>query len=80
MEWRSELVSVEKLLDDLWLGVKGQSNSVIAGSFRNSLRASLALLTIGGRALIVQGPLPGYRAPSNSEYRWSQPRESDYGG
>ena len=35
-------MSVEKLLDDLWLGVKGQPNLVIAGSFRNSFRASLA--------------------------------------
>ena len=53
MEWRSELVNVEKFSDDLWIGVKGQSNSVIAGSFRNSFRASLVLLAIGGRALIV---------------------------
>ena len=35
-------MSVEKLLDDLWIGVKGQSNLVIAGSPRNSFRASLA--------------------------------------
>lgn len=34
-------MSVEKLLDELWIGVKGQSNSVIAGSLRNSFRASL---------------------------------------
>ena len=34
-------MSVEKLWDDLWVGVKGQSNSVIAGSPRNSFRASL---------------------------------------
>ena len=35
-------MSVEKLLDELWIGVKGQSNSEIAGSPRNSLRASVA--------------------------------------
>jgi hypothetical protein len=30
-----EPVSVAKDLDDLWLGVKGQSSSVIAGFLRN---------------------------------------------
>ena len=33
---------VENSLDELRVGVKGQSNSVIARSFRNSFRASLA--------------------------------------
>ena len=32
---------VENRLDELWIGVKGQSRLVIAGSPRNSLRASL---------------------------------------
>jgi hypothetical protein len=32
---------VEKCLDELWVGVKGLSNSGIAGSPRNSFRASL---------------------------------------
>jgi hypothetical protein len=32
---------VEKRSDELWLGVKGQTNSAIAGSPRNSFRASL---------------------------------------
>jgi hypothetical protein len=31
-------VSVEKDSDDLWLGVKGQPNSEIAGSPRNLFR------------------------------------------
>ena len=44
-------MSVEKLLDELWLGVKGQSNLVIAGFPRNSFRASLIELCNGGRAL-----------------------------
>ena len=35
-------MDVEKSFDDLWIGVKGQSNLVIAGSPRNSFRASLA--------------------------------------
>jgi hypothetical protein len=36
--WRTEPITVEKVLDDLWLGVKGQSNSEIAGSPRNLFR------------------------------------------
>ena len=31
----------ENRSDELWIGVKGQSNLVIAGSPRNSFRASL---------------------------------------
>ena len=34
-------MSVEKGWDDVWIGVKFQSNSEIAGSPRNSFRASL---------------------------------------
>ena len=60
---------VEKRLDDLWIGVKGQSNSVIAGSLRNSFRASLACFLTGVELLIFRGPLPGYQQISNSEYR-----------
>jgi hypothetical protein len=41
MTWKSEPGSVENGLDELWLGVKGQSNSVIAGSPRNSFWTSL---------------------------------------
>ena len=42
---------VKKCLDDLWLGVKFQSNTDIAGSLRNSFRASLDVKSTGGRAL-----------------------------
>ena len=38
MHWRTAPDNVEKLLDDLWIGVKGQSNSEIAGSPRNLFR------------------------------------------
>ena len=34
MHSRTEPTNVEKLGDDLWLGVKGQSNQDIAGSPR----------------------------------------------
>ena len=40
--WRSEPTNVEKLGDELWVGVKGQTNPEIAGSPRNSFRTSLA--------------------------------------
>jgi hypothetical protein len=43
-------VSRATLWDELWLGVKCQSNQVIAGSPRNSFRASV-IFGIGGRAL-----------------------------
>jgi hypothetical protein len=32
---------VENMGDDLWVGVKGQANSVIAGSPRNAFRCSV---------------------------------------
>ena len=41
LTWRPEPVVVEKTLDDLWIGVKSQSNLEIAGSPRNSLRTSV---------------------------------------
>ena len=53
-------MSVENGLDELWIGVKGQSNSVIAGSPRNSFRTSLLLKSDGGRALDRLGPFTGY--------------------
>ena len=34
-------MAVEKALDELWVGAKDLTNSVIAGSLRNSFRASL---------------------------------------
>ena len=36
--WRTEPTYVEKWGDDLWLGVKGQSNPEIAGSPRKLFR------------------------------------------
>ena len=35
---------VEKCLDEVWIGVKGQTNSEIAGSPRNNFRVSLECL------------------------------------
>ena len=60
-------MSVEKLWDELWIGVKCQSNTEIAGSPRNSFRASLEVESIGGRALIGLGAsklTKGYQTPN----------------
>ena len=51
-------MSVENGSDDLWIGEKFQSNPEIAGSPRNSFRASLVYEFIGGRALNGLGALP----------------------
>ena len=53
--WRSEHTSVEKGGDEVWIAEKFQSNSEIAGSPRNSFRASLEVESIGGRALTGRG-------------------------
>ena len=60
-------MSVEKGWDDVWIAVKFQSNPEIAGSPRNSFRASLKLKILGGRALNGLGAFTGYRKLSNSE-------------
>ncbi len=40
--WRPEPIYVEKYSDEVWIGVKGQTNLEIAGSPRNVFRYSLA--------------------------------------
>ena len=62
-------MSVEKALDELWIGVKGQSNLEISCTLRNNFRVSLKYTQYGGRALDPQGRLPPYRREPNSEYR-----------
>ena len=72
-------MSRAKLWDELWFGEKFSSNWVIAGTPRNSFRASVGQYLHGGRAL--------------NEGRWREPtsfnqtpnamqgsRQSDYGG
>ena len=46
---------VEKCWDEVWVAVKFQSNLEIAGSLRNSFRASLVVENRGGRALFGLG-------------------------
>ena len=43
------------MADELWVAEKFQSNSEIAGSPRNSFRASLGVKTIAGKALNDRG-------------------------
>ena len=46
---------VKKCWDEVWVAVKFQTNLEIAGSLRNSFRASLGILDHGGRALFGLG-------------------------
>ena len=61
-------MSVEKALDELWIGVKGQSNLEISCSLRNNFRVSLGATLQRGRALDPRGGLPAYQREPNSEY------------
>ena len=79
IKWRSELISVKKLPDEVWLAEKFQSNSEIAGSPRNSFRTSLERIMHGGKALNELGVKPDCRTLSNSEYRVEETQESDCG-
>ena len=62
-------MKVENFWDELSVGVKGQSNSVIAGSPRKIFRYRPRKLCCGGRALERLGVLPDYQTVPNSEYR-----------
>ena len=48
-------MTVEKVLDELWIGVKGQSNLEIAGSPRNNFRVSLVKMCTGVEHWIYKG-------------------------
>ena len=62
--------------DELWVAEKFQSNSEIAGSPRNSFRASLGVKTIAGKALNDRG---AERLPTSIKLRMAmyRIRESD---
>jgi hypothetical protein len=62
-------VHLEKCLDELWMGVKGQSNLAIAGSPRNILRYSLDCFTSEVKLLDGLGSLQAYQTQPNSECR-----------
>ncbi len=58
---------VEKCSDDLWVGVKGQSNQEIARSPRNVFRYSVELSIIEVELLIGLGGFTAYQTLTNSE-------------
>ena len=72
-------MTVEKVLDELWIGVKGQSNLEISCSLRNNFRVSLEQILYRGKALDSRGGLPTYQRKPNSEY-YRVVREIDSGG
>ena len=69
-------MSVEDGLEELWLGVKCQSNTEIAGSPRNVLRYSVTDEIHGGRALNGRGGHKVYQSLSNFECRVIDVQES----
>jgi hypothetical protein len=72
--WRTEPGHVEKCGDDLWIAEKFQSNLEIAGSLRNSFRASVDIENLGGRALF------GLGAPSRVTEFYQTPNAVDLSG
>jgi hypothetical protein len=62
-------VNVEKFLDDLWVGVKGQSSWEIARTPRNVFRDSLATSVPEVELPIGLGGLTAYQTLTNSECR-----------
>jgi hypothetical protein len=60
-------VTVEKVLDELWIGVKGQSNLEISCSLRNNFRVSLGTISLGVEHWISAGayrPTNGNQTPN----------------
>ena len=70
-QWRTEPTPVEKLADDLWIAEKFQSNPDIAGSPRNSFRASLIWFLPEVKHWLGAGSRD-YQPLSNSECRIKQ--------
>ena len=58
---------VEKCLDELWVGVKGQSNWEISRTPRNVFRNSLKFSVIEVELLIGLGGFTAYQTLTNSE-------------
>ena len=72
-------MNVKKFLDELWIGVKGQSNSEISCSPRNNFRVSLGRICSGVEHWIHAGayrPTKGNQT-TNTEQR---AQEIDSGG
>ena len=67
--WRTAPVSVEKLSDELRVGVKGQSNLEIARTPRNAFRCSLGRTATEVERLIRCEGFTAYQVLTNSECR-----------
>ena len=63
----TEPVCVEKHLDDLWVGVKGQSNQEIARTPRNAFRCSVVKGVMEVELPIGLGGFTAYQPLMNSE-------------
>ena len=70
-------MSVENGWDEVWVAVKFQSNLEIAGSLRNSFRASLGIKDRGGRALFGLGARLGLLNSDKLRMPLIYVRESD---
>ena len=68
---------VKKCSDELWVAVKFQTNLEIAGSLRNSFRASLGIKNDGGRALFGLGARLGLPNSDKLRMPFIYVRESD---
>ena len=66
--------------DDLWLGVKSSSNSVIAGSPRNHFRVGLLIRSYRGRALVGLGVSKGITKPCQTSNTVGNSAELHCGG
>ena len=63
-------MTVEKVLDELWIGVKGQSNLEISCSLRNNFRVSLGSCSLGVEHWIHAGayrPTKGNQTPNTRD-------------
>ena len=74
-EAKAEPISVEKLLDELRVGVKGQSNLEIARTPRNAFRCSLGSFRCEVERLIRCEGFTAYQVLTNSECAPRQSRE-----
>ena len=71
--WRTAPVSVEKLSDELRVGVKGQSNLEIARTPRNAFRCSPGRSVAEVERLIGCEGFTAYQVLTNSECRHMVP-------
>ena len=71
--WRTEPISVEKLLDEVSVGVKGQSNSEIARTPRKAFRCRLWRSRREVERLIGCEGFTAYQVLTNSECTSAKP-------